>query len=863
MSWTPLARNFTALPLILAGPILRRVEPQTVTVWLALKEARTVTLRIYAKNDEGTVTQQFEGCRETVRVGEALHIVAVTASTANPDSLLEWGNLYYYDLFFQQHATRPEYQETMVHLETPGILNNDPSQADELQRLVYPGHPLPGFVLPPTEVNRLRIMHGSCRKAHGDGKEMLSTLDSLLEASARDVTLRPQQLYLTGDQIYADDVAAPLLFTLIDASGILFGDNDEEMLPTVNRPACTLPPEGRREVVRNQAMLTTMTPQNHLLSLGEYMAMYLFMWSNTLWPKELPDAEVLWQAYPEMRPRPANKEKVNAQYAQQIERLQAFRATLPQVRRALANIATYMICDDHEITDDWYLDGAWCRQVLASPLGRHILRNALLSYALFQAWGNTPEQFAAGNGTLLLNMVASWQGNEAASSEALIDELLGMPPAFDGDGELPRSKRALQWHYGYTGPRYQVIVMDTRTQRFYRSPDEFPGLLSAKAMHSQVTSLARKNAEATLIISATPVVGVDFIESIQFWSRWRVRDNYAYDREAWALEWGTFQRFLKTVSSLQRVVFLSGDVHYAFGSSLEYWDNHTKATAKLVNYTASSLCNEGSGSHMAVLAIGYPRLLHLFRRGHTPTLDFFAWDMGTNNSHFLDYILTLIRRRLYQIWWSLPRLIAARRSPEEIVLPARGWLKGAFDSFPPDRSYRVRYLRNTLYPTVPQAKRERARMTLSRWLLQPVRLALGSVTLLESIVGRSRNLIQRRSTKIEQGPKVLRHPSHALVHEAIQGTNVIERKLERRRNRLVETIFQYGKWLNRWKAGDLIVGYNNIGEISFSWTDERKEVVQRLWWWRPVENGGPASIQMTEYHDTLDLPTLEMEPPLP
>ena len=53
MSWIPLAERFDALPLILAGPLLRRVEPSSVTVWLALKESRKVVLRIYRRDDRG------------------------------------------------------------------------------------------------------------------------------------------------------------------------------------------------------------------------------------------------------------------------------------------------------------------------------------------------------------------------------------------------------------------------------------------------------------------------------------------------------------------------------------------------------------------------------------------------------------------------------------------------------------------------------------------------------------------------------------------------------------------------------------------------------------------------------------------
>jgi hypothetical protein len=42
--------------------------------------------------------------------------------------------------------------------------------------LIYPGHSLPGFVLPPEDLNQVKLLHGSCRKPHGIGKEMLSSI---------------------------------------------------------------------------------------------------------------------------------------------------------------------------------------------------------------------------------------------------------------------------------------------------------------------------------------------------------------------------------------------------------------------------------------------------------------------------------------------------------------------------------------------------------------------------------------------------------------------------------------------------------------------------------------------------------------
>lgn len=62
---------------------------------------------------------------------------------------------------------------------------------------------------------------------------------------------------------------------------------------------------------------------------------------------------------------------------------------------------------------------------------------------------------------------------------------------------------------------------------------------------------------------------MSFIEALQWWSRLFIKNNYAYDREAWNLERGSFELLLRTLSALQRVVVLSGDVHYAFGASLQ------------------------------------------------------------------------------------------------------------------------------------------------------------------------------------------------------------------------------------------------------------------------------------------------------
>lgn len=713
----------------------------------------------------------------------------------------------------------------------------DIAAADPLARLVYAGHPLPGFVLPPEDVNQVRILHGSCRKPHGVGKEMLSAVDTILEASAHISAHRPQHLFLTGDQIYADGVAEPLLHLLIDAGQVLFAGNMEEVLPLVNLPAHLLPPGSRRDVVRNKARLTTEEPENHLLSLHEYASMYLFAWSDVLWPDDLPiNIPYTLNAQP-LTPK---QQQEREHYLAVVKQVQDFRATLPQVRRALANIPTYMMCDDHDVTDDWYLDGAWCQRVLGNPLGRRIVRNALLAYALFQAWGNTPEQFDAPKGKSLLEAVDAWRGDETDSKADAISEFIGMPAPFGGTGQLQRSEKALHWHYTLPCPRYHVIVLDTRTERTYPSPGAFPGLLSKSALTEQVTRSANKQAEVTLLVSATPVLGVDLVEAIQFWSRFHSRDNYTYDPEAWTLERFTFQSLLKAISPLKRVMILSGDVHYAFGSSLDYWGLHTGETATMVNYTSSPLRNEGAGPQIAALAMGYPHFFHRVQRQGIPTVDLFVWDILSGDSRALQKVFNLLRLRAYQVWWSLPRLIDLWQSPREIVFPAQGWPKGAFNEFPPDRSYRLSYLPNVSGQTATQHQRP---ITSKVQLVEPRH---------PSIEGK-RTWQPSTATWFKQ--------AWAFIRQVVEGLVRGERELEKEMRRLAAILQHREEWLNQRKVGMHIVGYANLGEIGFVWRAQEKDALQRLWWWHPTHPERPTLAM--EYRHTLLLPAVDAAPPLP
>jgi hypothetical protein len=595
MPWSPLNHRLEKLPLILAGPILRRTETDTVTVWVALRKACTVRLQVYTTLEGRGKSQQaviFEGIRETVAVGQHLHIVAVTAKSIDGNSL-ESGYVYLYDLFFQ-----PIQEESELTLR----------QAIEIN-LSYFEHGLPSFVLPPQNINHLRIAQGSCRKPQGEGLDALPILDDLIKQYADAPERRLHQLFLTGDQVYADDVADPLLFAFTDLGDALLGWQEKLPLASSLVHPKQLKPGQRSKIAEFEAGLTAGIPKeaqakSHLLSFGEYCATYLLFWSSTLWPRQFPSGREIHQ-----------DSKLAKQWDKELKSLTSFVYTLEKVQRLLANVPTYMIFDDHDISDDWYLNQEWCLKVLEKPLGRRTIQNGLLAYSLFQAWGNTPEQFIDGQGgEKLLALVPKWsesQGNDPIIEEA-IASYLGLPP-IDPQTGLPKMRQdgdyfildahadALKWHYTVRSHNYEVLVLDTRTWRGYPVPPAPtiapPSLLSPTAFEQQIRTPLQQTKDsteikATLVIAPTNLVSLQLIDWVQEreLKKGKVFGNDVGD--AWNLNESALAILLEVLfEQRQQVIVLSGDIHYGSAVRLEYQKSSAQNLNILVQMTSSSLSN--------------------------------------------------------------------------------------------------------------------------------------------------------------------------------------------------------------------------------------------------------------------------------
>ena len=551
------------LPAVLAGPLLRRLEPRRLVLWLVGSRELTLTLRLQFAEQSLAIALDQGQCT-VVPVGREafIHLIDVPLDDALPqDAVID------YDLLVDESPI-----------------------AEWAPHLLYGNAQRPSFVLH----RRIhQLVHGSCRKPHHPAADGLLCVDRLL-ADATLAEQRPALLMMSGDQVYADDVAGPMLRAIhaliarlglfdeylegavVDDSASLYGHR-----ASYYHRADLLPALDSNQTLRERffggvkkPIFTSSTADNHLVTFAEVIAMYLLVWSPTPWGLITPQPPVL-------------SAEERQRYAQEQVQIDRFRDGLPGVARVLAHLSTLMIFDDHDITDDWNLSAQWEQTAYGHPFSKRIIGNALLAYLLCQGWGNQPDVF----GELLSQTQAlstRVQANhlEASAQDELLETLL----------------KFQQWHYVLpTTPA--LVVLDTRTRR-WRS--EFTlkqpsGLLDWEALSELQQALL--DHPSAIIVSPAPVFGVKLIETVQKVFSW-CGYPLLVDAENWMAHRGAAQVILNIFRHSRtpgNYVILSGDVHYSF--VYEVLIRHRNAGPRIWQITSSGIKNEFP-----------PRLLEWFDR---------------------------------------------------------------------------------------------------------------------------------------------------------------------------------------------------------------------------------------------------------
>ena len=492
-------------------------------IWVVTSNADSPTLNLSA--NEVVVSGNCQ--RETIRVGKYafIHLLSFTSSEPFEDTARIG-----YSLSFSDDAQQASWE-------------------NEQRGLLYDGQSSLCFHYTETPET---ILHGSCRKPHFHSDDALAQVDVLHKNAFKKQNDFPDLLLMTGDQIYADDVAGPMLkaiHSVIDRLGLYHEALEGAVVTNTNELAThehgyyereqLLPQIATNTVLssiffgaKKKPVFTSVNAQNHLIGSAEIIAMYLLVWSDTLWA----DINIDKDGIPP---------KYHAIFDKEHEALNGFVKQLPQVRRALAHIPTYMIFDDHDVTDDWNLTRGWEQEVYGNPLSKRMIGNALIGYLLCQGWGNAPKKVAP----LIAKVQESMGESGLNSHDEIIDDLLD----FD------------QWHYRLdTTP--PIEVLDTRTQR-WRSESNMnkpSGLMDWEALCDFQHSIIGK--ESVIVVSAAPIYGVKVIEAIQkvftFFGK-----ALTVDAENWMAHKGTANVILNIFRHYKTppdFIILSGDVHYSF-----------------------------------------------------------------------------------------------------------------------------------------------------------------------------------------------------------------------------------------------------------------------------------------------------------
>lgn len=538
-----------ALPRVIAGPMVRQVNASSLSLWLVTSEPQQLSLELqYQSRQQAFYQQQLTSQQQQqIQIGQRAFIQLVHIQL--PQDLIP-GEAIEYDL-----------------------KNGENSLLSGMRELCYANSQRPHFVYQPQVKD---LLHGSCRKPHHDSSDGLLEVDRIIQQSLEQNTARPAMLMMTGDQVYADDVAGPMLHAihqviaqlgLFDESwqGAAVNDSQalyrsdlcfyqrEQLLPYCPTNKALY---DKFFAASKKPIFTSVNSHNHLVTLAEVFAMYILVWSPAMW--ELVDLESADIPEPHQQ-----------KYQQELTVIRAFAADLPRVRRALAHIPCYMIFDDHDVTDDWNLTRAWEEAAYGHPFSKRILGNALIGYWLCQGWGNNPPVFEP-----LLQQQNYFTADGWHQQDQLIDQLFAW-------GE---------WHFCLdTQPK--VVVLDTRTHRWRSEsdPSKPSGLMDWEALTALQQELIDQ--PEVIIVSPAPVYGVKLIEAIQrFFTFWG--QALMVDAENWMAHPGTANVMLNIfqhAKTAPRFIILSGDVHYSFLYRVTPWH---KKQPLVLQITSSGIKNQ-------------------------------------------------------------------------------------------------------------------------------------------------------------------------------------------------------------------------------------------------------------------------------
>jgi hypothetical protein len=248
------------------------------------------------------------------------------------------------------------------------------------------------------------------------------------------------------------------------------------------------------------------------------------------------------------------------------------------IRQALAVVPTYMIFDDHEITDNWNTSPTWRAAAIREGL-EQMLVDGLVAYWVYQGWGNLERRTQSNPSPLLTIMQEAEQHGEdilEVLRAQIKEEIYG--------------RADFHWHYtiATTPPIFVANARTGRTAVFDDSEQEIYAparIMSQQQMNELRTWMHTHSAGLLLLVSSVPVllppaIGLaEYVAGKRFWQksiaplRWlglrmaRLQQKVALrtNFDHWPLYSATWQEFVHLLDECdQDILVLSGDVHFSY-----------------------------------------------------------------------------------------------------------------------------------------------------------------------------------------------------------------------------------------------------------------------------------------------------------
>lgn len=531
------------IPELLCGPFLRKVDKNQAIIWFVTSAEHKYSVQLKQQSHK----LSFQQTLQNIQIGSQCFINQIHCKVED-----SW----------------PLNQNIGYQIEK--VVNGKKHKLD-LTSATLNGESSPAFIV---KDKLSSVIQGSCRKPDHPAPDAFATIGKQLNDGS---LTRPDYLIMAGDQIYADDVAAPMLVAcqylskklgLYSATHELGAVSKQQLdwrYSLFNRS--TLFPKKQDQswfakFWHGDNIVSARHHENHLIGLDEFFACYLLTWSSQCW------SLVYEQTLEAKEQLKANQQTI---YQNELDHLTGFIESLPLFAQVVANIPTVMIFDDHDITDDWNLTADWEEHIYGNTITNNMIRDGLLSYTLFQGWGNCPEKVED-----LIEQISELSKSKDFASEEFTEVI-----------HLHN-----QWHYSIkTEPA--IVVLDTRTHRWRSetSTKNPSGLMDWERLE-QFEKHLFKPQNSVLVVSAAPVFGVKSIEVIQKACE-LLGKELLVDVENWMAHQGSAKKLMEMLrhdSAPDEVIILSGDVHYSFCFSA--MRRFSSDTDKIWQLTCSGFKNE-------------------------------------------------------------------------------------------------------------------------------------------------------------------------------------------------------------------------------------------------------------------------------